>query len=98
VLPPPVMEQLGAVGKKLMESKGHVIDLTTWLAASDLTATRAAFSLIGDFEVAARMVSTEQSALSPLAPKERLKELLVFSVSEDYFAIRKQLGVEVQLT
>ena len=98
VLPPPIMEQLATVGKKLMEGKGHVIDLTSWLAASDLTASRAAFSLVGDFDVAARMVSTEQAGLSPLAPKERLKELLVFSVSEDYFAIRKQLGVEIQLT
>jgi tetratricopeptide (TPR) repeat protein len=109
VLPPPVLEQLGLVGRKLLDAKSAeelaqaasereaaVIDLGGWLAASDLTASRAGFALVGDFEAAARLVSTEPPGLSPLAPKERLRELLVYAVSEDYFAVRHQLGIEIQ--
>jgi tetratricopeptide (TPR) repeat protein len=96
VLPRAALEQLGHVGRKLLEAKGPLVDLSGWLAASDLTANRTAFALVNDFEAAARMVSTEQGGLSPLAAKDRLKDLLGFSVSEEYFAVRKQLGLEVR--
>src|SRR5262249_12927804 len=41
ILPPPMMEQLGAIGRKFLESKGDVIDVSAWLSASDLSASRA---------------------------------------------------------
>jgi hypothetical protein len=41
------------------------------------------------------VISTEPTGTSPLPPKARLKDLLAFSVSEDYFAVRKFLGLEI---
>jgi hypothetical protein len=41
------------------------------------------------------VISTEPAAVSPFSPKQRLKDLLAYSVSEDYFAVRKFLGLDV---
>src|SRR5262249_43415100 len=82
------------LGKRLLEANGQMLDLSGWLAAADLTASRAAFALVNDFEAAARLVSIEPPEVSPLTAKDRLRELLLYSVSEDYFAVRKRLGGE----
>ena len=37
----------------------------------------------------------EPTTISPLPAKQRLKDLLSYSVSEDYFAVRKFLGLEL---
>jgi len=96
-LPAARLDQVRSVGRKLIESNGPLVDLTAWLTASDLTASRAAFALVNDFEAAARMVSIEPAGMSQLTAKDRLRELLLFSISEDYFAVRKHLGVEVEV-
>ena len=41
-------------------------------------------------------MSTEAQPVSSLPAKERLKDLLSYSVSEEYFAVRKHLGLEVR--
>ena len=41
------------------------------------------------------MISAEPATTSPLVAKQRLKDLIAYSVSEDYFAVRKVLGLEV---
>jgi hypothetical protein len=60
-----------------------------------LTAARVGFLLSSDLTAAARMISTETASTSPLPPKERLRDLLAYSVSEEYFAARKFLGLEL---
>ena len=32
-----------------------------------------------------------------LAPKEKVKELVLFSVSEEYFRLRQALGIQLQV-
>jgi hypothetical protein len=63
------------------------------MAGVDLTAARIAFALTGDLAVAAQVIVSDPAAASPLPVKRRLKDLVAFSVSEDYFAIRRALGV-----
>ena len=79
-------------GRKLKGQRGEQL-ATAWLAATELTATRAAFLLIGDLEQTARMVAAEPPAASTLPATHRLKELIWFSVTEDCFAARKHLGL-----
>ena len=52
--------------------------------------------LSNDLETAARLVATETGALSTLPAKDRLRDLLAFSVSEGYFAVRRHLGIHVR--
>ena len=67
-------------------------------SSSDLTASRAALVLCGDIVAAARVLAIEPSGQSPLSVQERLTDLLSFFVSEDHFAVRAALGMQVNLT
>jgi len=95
MVPRAVAEQLAVVGRKLVSARGDVIDVASWVAATDLTAGRVGFALTSDLPAAARVISTEPAVASPLPPKHRLKDLLAFSVSEEYFAVRKYLGLDL---
>ena len=81
-----------------MEARGDRLDLLGWIVASDLTAGRAALALCGDLGAAARVIAVEPSGQSPLSARERINDLLAFSVSEDHFAVRAALGLHVNLT
>jgi tetratricopeptide (TPR) repeat protein len=95
LVPRTVTEQIAAIGRKLVAERGGGIDMPAWMGAADMTSARVGFALSNDLASAARVISTEPIAGSPVSPKDRLKDLLAFSVSEDYFAVRKVLGLEV---
>ena len=65
----------------------------SWLAATHLSAARTALVLTGDLGAAARVIISEPMPLTPISVQKRLLDLVAFSVSDDYFACRKQLGL-----
>jgi tetratricopeptide (TPR) repeat protein len=97
-VPRGVIEQMTVVGQELLASRGEVIDMQAYLAATDLSAARAGLVLAGELPAAARVISSEPASTSPLAAKQRMKDLIAYSVSEDYFAARKILGLDVNAT
>jgi hypothetical protein len=98
LLSAPLRAELKVVAKKFVDARGDRLDLPSWIVASDLTAARAALALCGDLGAAARVLSSEPSGQSPLSARERINDLLAFSVSEDHFAVRAALGLHVNLT
>jgi len=46
-------------------------------------------------EIAKKIITAEPQLPGDLSPPEKMKELLVFSVSEQYFSLRKTLGIAV---
>ncbi|MEZ4367269.1 MAG: tetratricopeptide repeat protein [Kofleriaceae bacterium] len=94
-LAPTILEQVGDLGGKLSGRMGNGL-VTGWRSGTDHTANRVGFVLAGDLETAARAIATENAALSTLSVKERLQELLAFSVSDGYFAVRRHLGIHVR--
>ncbi len=95
MVPKAVIEQMTVVGQQLLSARGEVIDMETWMGATDLTAARVGFVLGSDLPAAARVISAEPATTSPLIAKRRLKDLIAYSVSEDYFAVRKFLGLDL---
>jgi hypothetical protein len=71
------------------------IDLAKWGHAVDAASHRAGFVVCGDLEVAARMVSAEPVTVGGPQVKDKIKELVLYSISEEYFAVRQQLGVTI---
>jgi tetratricopeptide (TPR) repeat protein len=67
--------------------------IASWRNTTDLTANRAGLILCNDLEVAARRVAVESGGFSTLPAKDRLRDLLAYSVSEGYFAVRRHLGL-----
>jgi tetratricopeptide (TPR) repeat protein len=90
----PVRERLSSLVSKLIQS-GGALDLKRWIAAVDLTADRAGFIVAHDLEVATEMLKLSDESASPVSHKDRLKELVLYSVSEEYFAIRQKLQVAI---
>jgi tetratricopeptide (TPR) repeat protein len=87
-------ESLKIVVQRWMED-GAKADLKRWMQAIEITACRAGLLLCADLEIAKKIVAAEQQLPGDLPPAEKMKELLVFSVSEQYFAVRKTLGIAV---
>jgi tetratricopeptide (TPR) repeat protein len=87
-------ESLRIVVQKWMED-GAKADLKRWMQAIDITASRAGLLLCADLEIAKKIIATEPQLPGDLPPAEKMQELLVFSVSEQYFSLRKTLGIAV---
>lgn len=89
-LPTASRARLESLVTRLLQS-GRTLDVRRWAQAVDLTADRAAFLLANDLETSIEAVSSVED-IEGVSKKDRIKELFVFSVSEDYLAIRKEFG------
>jgi tetratricopeptide (TPR) repeat protein len=91
---PQMAEQLSVVVQRFISSQTEA-DLPRWARAVDLTATRAGFLMCNDLEVAARLVQGEAVAVGVAEPKDKVKDLLQWSVSDEYFTVREHLGLVI---
>ncbi len=94
-VPGAMLEQVAVLSTKVNSRLGNGL-ITGWRSATDLTANRVGLILANDLEIAARLVATEAGAMSTMTAKDRLRDLLAFSVSEGYFTVRRHLGVHVR--
>jgi len=90
-LPPEVAGQLSEAARQVMAERGPRPSVQAWVSGIDLTVARIAFALTGDVAAAAQVIVADPADASPLPAKRRLKDLVAFSVSEDYFALRAAL-------
>jgi len=89
------VDQLRSLLKKFVDAGGSA-DVKTWAAAVELTNYRVGLLLCGDLATAALMVSQEQAQLgSAMTPKDKIKELVLYSISEDFFQARRAIGMQV---
>ena len=85
---------LRLVVQKFVED-GAKVDLKRWMQSIEVTACRAGLLLCADLEIAKKIIAAEPQLPVDHTPQEKLKELIVFSVSEQYFTLRKALGIAV---
>src|SRR5262249_20651556 len=90
----PTRERLASLVAKLLSSGGS-LDLKRWVAAVDLTADRAGFLLAHDLQIAGEIIKASGDESSAVPVKERLKELVLFATSEEYFSLRMKLGLAI---
>ncbi len=94
-VPGAVLDQVGALARKLGGKQRNGL-IAGWRTATDLTANRIGLILCNDLETAARVIATEQTSISTLPAKDRLRDLLAYAVSEEYFAVRRHLGIDAR--
>lgn len=87
-------DHLTRVVAKLLTS-GAALDLKRWVRGVDLTADRVGFMLSHDLETATQIIKASDESTSSVSTDERLKELVLFSVSSQYFHLRQHLGIAV---
>jgi len=83
----PQVDALRELYLRFVEEGGRT-NLMRWCAAVDKTACRAGLLLAGDLATALAVLEPEEGKGGPLA-----KDLLVFSVSDRYAALRRALGI-----
>ncbi|HET8935911.1 MAG TPA: tetratricopeptide repeat protein [Polyangiales bacterium] len=94
---PADLELLKSITKRFVDA-GARTDIKRWMQSVELSACRAGFMLCNDLEIAARMLQAEPPmGAVDLTPKEKIQELILFSVSESYFRLREALGIQIQV-
>ncbi len=93
-LPGQAKDHLTRVVTKMLQSE-IALDLKRWIMGVDLTADRAGFILASDLDTAAEILEVSDASASSLGPDQRYKELILFSTSPEYLALRRRLGVSV---
>jgi tetratricopeptide (TPR) repeat protein len=86
-------ELLASQVSKVLQS-GTTLDLKKWVASIDHTADRAGLILCHDLGVATEVLNATDDA-SGVPSKERIKEIVLFGVSESYMAVRRKLGIAI---
>jgi serine/threonine protein kinase/lipopolysaccharide biosynthesis regulator YciM len=87
-------DHLARVVSKLLQSGGS-LDLKKWVGGVDLTADRAGMLIAHDLETAAEIIKASDEGSSAVANQDRLKELVLYAVSEPYFKLRRKLGIAI---
>jgi len=87
-------EQLGALVTQFLQNAPEV-DLSRWGHAVDATSYRLGFVICGDLDVAARLIQADPVTVGGPQATDKVKELVLYSVSEEYFSVRKQLGLTI---
>ena len=94
---PAGLDMLRKAVRAFVEDGGSA-DIKRWMQTVELTAVRAGFLVCDDLATAARMIQEIPSdSTADLPPKEKIKELVLFSVSESYFSLRESLGIQIKV-
>jgi hypothetical protein len=91
---PVQLEGLKMVVKKFL-AEGAKANIKRWVQCVDLTCARTGLLLCGDLEIAKKIIAAEPQQPGDLPPQDKLKELLVFSVSDQFFRLREALGITI---
>jgi tetratricopeptide (TPR) repeat protein len=71
------------------------LDVARWSQLADVSASRLGLLLAGRLEPAGRATMNETLAPGDLPPRDKLSELLVFAVSDEYADLRAAIGVGI---
>ncbi|MFT3922541.1 MAG: hypothetical protein QM778_08405 [Myxococcales bacterium] len=83
---------------KIFAKRGMRTDIKRWIQTVELTACRAGFLVSNDLDASVAMLSQLESAgPDDLSPTEKTKELILFSVSQEYFRLREAIGIALRL-
>ena len=99
ILAPEIQARLtqatGQALRALLARLANPIDLTKWRNAVDAAAQRAGLLVSGELAATCRMLASDQSVVGGLRPNQRVQDLVAYSVSPNYFAIRRHLDVAI---
>lgn len=73
------------------------LDLRGYVEAVEQTANRAGILLCADVEVAKRCLSRDPGVAARLPERTKVRDLLLFCLSEDFFILRRALGLAIEI-
>ncbi len=93
-LQPSDLEALRTAVRKFDEAGGKV-NLKRWIRGASMTAARAGLLVCGDLAAAVQVVRSARPRPGEPTAEEKMLELIMFSVGEEYGQLRKTLGIAV---
>ncbi|TXD34578.1 tetratricopeptide repeat protein [Lujinxingia vulgaris] len=93
-LPGPMLMQAQKAMKQFL-SKGQNPNLSEWVLAVEHTAIRMGLLICGDLHTAAGCIKSDLVPMGKASVKEKIRELVLFSISEEYFQLREELGLAI---
>jgi tetratricopeptide (TPR) repeat protein len=81
------------VSKLLQDSAA--LDLKRWVRSVDQAADRAGLILSGDLDTSVNLIRSEAARQGSIEPVTRARDVLVYSVSAPYLALRERLSISV---
>jgi tetratricopeptide (TPR) repeat protein len=89
------LEALKVVVSRFLK-EGARANIKRWAQAVETTSARAGLLLAGDLDVAKKVIAAQPQIPGDLSPQERIKELMLFMISDGHFRLRKSLGIEIK--
>ncbi|MCL2822691.1 MAG: tetratricopeptide repeat protein, partial [Polyangiaceae bacterium] len=77
------------------EKEGVRADLMSWARSIEVAAGRTGLLLCGDISVANRVLASEDRTVGNMTARDRIHDLIPFSVSRTHADLRKMLGISV---
>jgi tetratricopeptide (TPR) repeat protein len=77
------------------KAQGSELDVARWAQLADMSAARVGLLLAGHIEAARRGMMGDPQLAGDLSPRQKLSEMLLFSVSDEYADLRHAIGVGV---
>ncbi|MEQ9318615.1 MAG: tetratricopeptide repeat protein, partial [Polyangiaceae bacterium] len=93
-LQPMQREQLKVIVNRFIK-EGARANIKRWAQAVETTSARAGLLLAGDLEVAKKAIAAAPQIPGDISPQERIKDLMLFTISDEYFQLRARLGIQI---
>jgi len=91
---PVQLEGLRLVVKRFID-EGAKANIKRWNQAVELTACRAGMIVCGDLEISKKLIGAEAQLPGDSSAGDKMKELLLYFVSEQYSEVRRALGIAI---
>lgn len=95
-LPEPARQALARVTREYLKVAGPN-DLRGYLEGAELSAVRAGLFVAGEVEPVKKMVMGESGAAYRVQARSKIRDLMVFALSEDLHALRVAVGTHVEV-
>ncbi|MFW5966062.1 MAG: tetratricopeptide repeat protein, partial [Persicimonas sp.] len=93
-MPAQMLNQMRKYMKQYL-STGKNPNLSAWLTQVEHTCVRMGLVLCGDLHEAASCIKNDPNPIGKATVKEKIREMVLFSISDEYFEIRDSLGLAI---
>ncbi len=93
-IPPQMLTQVRKYMKQYL-AQGKNPNLSAWLTHVENTCIRMGLVMCGDLHEAASCIKNDTNPIGKATVKEKIREMVLFSISDEYFEIRQRLGLAI---
>ena len=94
-IPGPILLETQKMMKQYL-AQGRNPNLSAWLTAVDHTTSRMGLIICGDLHQAASAIKNDTNPVGKATVKEKIRELVLFGISDEYFELRARLGLSIE--